>query len=79
MTGPALLGGGCEKGKESFPFSHTGRLPDWQGYQKGWRRSLKALEKSSRTGLRREKQRESHTDNQQHSLVHHSLRQLGRS
>ena len=51
--GPTLLRSSCTRGKESAPWV----APDQQGNQLGWRRSLKASEKSTATSLRREKQR----------------------
>ena len=52
-TRPTLLRSICIRGKESAPWE----APDWQGNQLGWRRCLKASEKSTATGLRKEKQR----------------------
>ena len=41
--GPALLGGSCERGKDSVAL-------EWWGGQLGWRGSLKAMEKSVASG-----------------------------
>ena len=57
---------------------HLGRAPNWWGDQLGWRRNLKASEKSTGAKLRRAKQRVRHTDNQYHCLGHHRLRHTGR-
>ena len=52
--GPALLGESCKRERNL----HTGSPPNWQGDQPQQRGSLKALEKSSASGLRRAKKRD---------------------
>ena len=55
-TEPALLIVSCETEKDSAPWKAT----NWQGNQLGQRSKLKASEKSTSAGWRREKQRETH-------------------